>query len=134
MGKRNEEAGGGGEIGEAGRGVWNGREFRIHLQEMKFDDVQIRVTRRELTITERGSMNLITSSRLPRTASSHFSPFMQNGFLVLRFCGRSPTQSRLPEELMATTASINKEAAECMLTLGSEVSTWLEPEGGENFS
>lgn len=85
MGKRNEEAGGGGEIGEARCGVWNGREFRIHLQEMKFDDVQIRVTRRELTITERGSMNLITSSRLPRTASSHFSPFMQNGFLVLRF-------------------------------------------------
>ncbi|KAK9208752.1 hypothetical protein WN944_001112 [Citrus x changshan-huyou] len=85
MGKRNEEAGGGGEIGEAGRGVWNGTEFRIHLQEMKFDDVQIRVTRKELTITERGSMNLITSSRLPRTASSHFSPFMQNGFLVLRF-------------------------------------------------
>lgn len=35
---------------------------------------------------------------------------------------------------MATTASINKEATECKLTLGGEVSTWLEPEGGENFS
>ena len=85
MAERNEEAGGGGGIGEAGRGVWNGREFRIHLQGRKFDGVQIRVTRKEIIITECGNVNLITRSRLPRTASSHSTPFMQNGFLVVTF-------------------------------------------------
>ncbi|KAK9208741.1 hypothetical protein WN944_001101 [Citrus x changshan-huyou] len=84
MAERNE-AGGGAGIGEAGRGEWNGREFRIHLQGRNFDDVQIKVTRKQIIITERRSMNLISRSRLPRTASSHFMPFMEKGFLVVSF-------------------------------------------------
>ena len=86
MAENNEKAGGGsGGKDEAG-GVWKGPEFRIHLQGKKIGDVQVRIVRKkELLITERDSMDLITRSKLPKRVSTKFTHFMKDGFLVVSF-------------------------------------------------